>query len=56
MMFFDIGSSYMETLSVPLKPILVAPGEVVFGEGGSDPIPPGLKCLICLGTPPGFSA
>ena len=43
MMFFDIGSSYMETLSVPLKPILVAPGEVVFGEGGSDPIPPGLK-------------
>ena len=39
---------------MPLKPLLVAPGKVVFVEGGSDPIPPGLKFLICSGTPVSF--
>ena len=33
------------TLSVPLHPLGVAPGVVVLGEGGGDPIPPALEGL-----------
>ena len=37
--FFDIGSSYTDALSVPFQPLLVAPGEVVFGEDRGDTRP-----------------
>ena len=44
--FFSIRTSNRNILSVPLHPLGVAPGAVIIGESGVDPVLPGLASLF----------